>query len=218
MIKLHLWTLTPSEAIALQKKLAQQIDTQTPLAIDRFQWVAGVDVSVKNEISHAAIVILTFPDLQVIESVTAQMPTPFPYIPGLLSFREGPVILAAREKLQHQPDVYIFDGAGIAHPRRIGIAAHMGLWFDAPTIGCAKTWLTGTHAPLGEQRGSFEYLHDKGDQIGVVLRTRDRVKPVYISPGHQATIDSARDLILRCVTKYRLPEPIRAAHNAAGKF
>jgi deoxyribonuclease V len=148
----------------------------------------------------------------------AQQPTPFPYIPGLLTFREGPVLEEAFLNLQSQPDVFIFDGMGRAHPRRMGIAAHMGLWLQRPTVGCGKTLLVGVHKPVGEERGSAEELVHRGEVIGKVLRTRTGVKPVYISSGHLIDLDSSIDLILRCTTKYRLPEPIRMAHNAAGKF
>jgi deoxyribonuclease V len=146
------------------------------------------------------------------------MPTPFPYIPGLLTFREGEVILAAHAKLTRKPDAYIFDGMGIAHPRRMGIAAHMGLWLDAPTVGCGKTWLVGKHDPVGPARGDFEYMHHHGEVIGAALRTRDNVAVVFASPGNHATVDTAKELILRCATRFRLPEPVRAAHNAAGQY
>jgi deoxyribonuclease V len=214
----HPWDLPPKEAIALQKKLAPQVITTTPLDLDAVRLVAGVDVSVRNDVSRAAIVILTFPDLEVVEAATARLPTSFPYVSGLLSFREGPVILAAHQNLSRLPDVYIFDGQGIAHFRRIGIASHLGLWWDAPTVGCAKSRLVGTHAGLSSEKGASQILWHNGEQVGVILRTRTNVKPVYVSVGHRTTIDSARELTLRCATRYRLPEPIRAAHNTAGAF
>jgi deoxyribonuclease V len=214
----HRWDLTPSEAVILQKGLAAQIDAGSPITIAELTLVAGVDVSVKNNVSRAAIVVMTFPALEPVEAVTAQMPTPFPYISGLLSFREGAVILAAREKLKNAPDAYLFDGMGIMHPRRIGIASHMGLWFDAPTVGVGKTKLLGDFDEPGAEKGDFSRLIHKGDYLGDVLRTRAKVKPVFVSVGHKATTDSARELVLQCVTRYRLPEPIRAAHNTAGDF
>ncbi|MBN1312497.1 MAG: deoxyribonuclease V [Anaerolineae bacterium] len=213
----HSWNLTPKDAIALQRELVEQVDTQTPINFETLQLVAGVDVSVKNDVSQSAIVVLSFPDLQIIEAATATMPTTFPYIPGLLGFREGAVILEAYKKLQHQADAYIFDGQGIAHPRRFGIAAHIGLWLDAPTVGCGKTRLCGQYGEVGAEKGSYSVLMHRGEEIGAVLRTRTNVKPVYTSPGHRATLDTARELVLRCATRYRLPEPIRAAHNTAGK-
>lgn len=218
----HRWDLMPAQAIALQKELAGQVDTTTPIDLDHLKLVAGVDVSVKNNISHAAVVVMRYPDFEILEAVTATMPTKFPYIPGLLSFREGEVILEAHQQLQLTPDVYIFDGMGIAHPRRLGIAAHIGLWLDRPTVGCGKTHLYGKYTEPGLERGSMSPLtvqrKDHTEIIGMVLRTRQNVKPVYISPGNHATIESAVELILRCTTRYRLPEPIRAAHNTAGQF
>ncbi len=214
----HRWDLTPHEAIELQKLLAMQVDTHTPLDLEHLELVAGVDVSVKNDESYAAIAVLTFPHLKMIEAAMAHMPTPFPYISGLLGFREGAVILEAHRTLKHQPDVYIFDGQGVAHPRRLGIASHLGLWWDAPTVGCGKTRLFGRHAEPAQERGAYTSLQHCGEEIGIVLRTRANVKPVYVSVGHRATLDTARELVLRCTTRYRLPEPVRAAHNVAGNF
>lgn len=212
----HDWNLTPPEAIALQKSLASQVDTHTPIDLERVELVAGVDVSVKDNISRAAVVVLRIDTLAVVDSALAQMPTPFPYISGLLTFREGQVILDAHAKLKTRPDAYIFDGMGIMHPRRLGVAAHMGLWLDAPTVGCGKTHLLGSYDTPAPERGAFQPVTHKGEMIGIVLRTRAHTKPVYISPGHRATIESARELVMRCSPKYRLPEPIRAAHNLAG--
>jgi deoxyribonuclease V len=214
----HPWYLAPAEAMALQKCLAPLVDRGTPLDLPAIKWIAGVDVSVKQEISRASVVVLSFPALEIVETVTAQMPTPFPYIPGLLSFREGQVILAAYEKLKQQPDAIIFDGMGIMHPRRLGIASHMGLWLDIPTVGCGKTYLLGTYTEPSPEKGAWQPLFHEGEILGAVLRTRDNVKPVYISVGHRATLETARELVMRCVTRYRLPEPIRAAHHAAGDF
>lgn len=211
----HRWDLTPAEAIALQRALAPQIDTSTPLPLDELRLVGGIDVSVKDNISQAAIVVLTYPALDVIERVTASLPTPFPYIPGLLSFREGAVIVDALRQLEHTPDVFIVDGQGIAHPRHIGIAAHIGLWIDVPTVGCGKTRLTGTYEPVPPEKGAWTPLIHHGAVIGAALRTRANVKPVFVSVGNHATLDTACELVLRCTTRYRLPEPIRAAHEAA---
>ncbi|MDX2141037.1 MAG: deoxyribonuclease V [Chloroflexota bacterium] len=215
---LHPWNVSPNEAIHLQKQLATQLVYDRPLDLTAVQTVAGVDVSVRNEVSNAAIVVLSFPELRVLETVTAHQPTPFPYIPGLLTFREGPVLLEALDKLQLTPDVFIFDGMGRAHPRRMGIAAHMGLWLNLPTIGCGKTHLTGKYQEPAATKGSTSDLTDRGELIGSVVRTKDNVKPVYISVGHLADLTTAVALVLGCTTKYRLPEPIRAAHNAAGQF
>lgn len=214
----HAWALTPPQAVALQRQLAAELVTDQPLDLAAVRLVAGVDVSVKGGLSRAAVVVLAFPGLEVVETVTAALPTPFPYIPGLLSFREGPALVAAFERLQHTPDVFIFDGMGTAHPRRIGIASHLGLWLNRPTVGCGKTWLFGQHVPPGPARGAWSPLVDAGQIIGAALRTRAGVKPVYISPGHLADLPTAIELTLRCTPRYRLPEPIRRAHQAAGEF
>jgi deoxyribonuclease V len=216
--RIHAWDLTPGEAIALQKDLRRDVIADRPIDLDAVRVVAGVDVSVKNDQSHAAIVVMTYPGFLVIETVLARRPTPFPYIPGLLSFREGPVLEEAFEQLKTEPDVFLFDGMGIAHPRRIGIASHMGLWLGRPTIGCGKSLLCGRYRDLGDEKGSAAPLVDKGETIGVALRTRTAKNPMFISPGHMADIPSAAELVLRCSPKFRLPEPIRLAHNAAGQF
>jgi deoxyribonuclease V len=216
---LHPWNVTPHKAIRLQTELAPQVITDQPLPLGGIALVAGVDVSVKNNVSRAAVVVLRYPELDVIETVLADRPTPFPYVPGLLSFREGAVILDALRKLEATPDVFIFDGQGIVHPRRLGIASHIGLFIDAPTVGCAKKRLTGRHAAVPAEKGAWVPLVDQKaepeETIGVVLRTRTNVKPVYVSVGHRATLDDAYDLVLACATRYRLPEPTRAAHKAA---
>ncbi len=215
---LHKWDVSPQEAIAIQKEFASKIIYNTPIDIDNVKLVAGVDVSVKNNQSRAAIVVLTYPELVVIESVTALQPTPFPYIPGLLTFREGPALTEAFEKLQNEPDVFIFDGMGRIHPRRMGIASHMGLWVGKPSIGCGKTHFIGTYDEPNLPAGSYSPLTDKGDLLGVVLRTRTNVKPVYISVGHLADLDTAVQFTINCTPRYRLPQPIRMAHNTAGQF
>jgi deoxyribonuclease V len=214
----HDWNVTPQQAIALQNQLKSEVIYDKPLKLDSIRYVAGVDTSVQNNISQAAVVVVSFPDLQPVETALAQVPTPFPYIPGLLSFREGPGLEAAFEKLQVEPDVFIFDGMGRAHPRRIGIATHLGLWLQKPTIGCGKSLLTGKYAEPGNEKGAYSDLVDKGEVIGAVLRTREGTKPVYISVGHLADLSTSIELIMRCTPKYRLPEPIRLAHNAAGKM
>ncbi|HEV2602091.1 MAG TPA: deoxyribonuclease V [Microvirga sp.] len=214
----HSWDLTPEAAIALQNDLRHEIVSDRPLDLDRIRLVAGVDVSVKENQSQAAIVVATYPEFRVVETVLARRPTPFPYIPGLLSFREGPVLEEAFGRLQAEPDVFLFDGMGIAHPRRIGIASHMGLWLGRPTIGCGKTLLTGRYKDLGEDKGSAAPLVHKGETIGVALRTGTAKNPMFISPGHLADIPTAAECVLRCSPKFRLPEPIRLAHNAAGEF
>lgn len=220
-ISLHSWHLTPAEAQKLQSDLAPMLRDK-PLDLSQVRTVAGVDVSVKEvngqAVSQAAIVISTFPDLEIIETVRAQRPTDYPYIPGLLTFREGPVLLQAWSQLKTEPDVLIFDGMGRIHPRKMGIAAHMGLWLQKPTIGCGKTHFMGEYADPGPVRGDYSVLTIYGQPRGVVLRTRSNVKPVYISPGHLMETQSAVTLVMACTTKYRLPQPIRNAHNAAGRY
>lgn len=215
---LHNWHVSPAQAVRIQHELASRIIDSAPLDLNAIRTVAGVDVSVKNNVSQAAIVVLRFPTFEVLEIVRAQRPTTFPYITGLLSFREGPVLEDAFTRLQTEPDALLFDGMGRIHPRRIGIAAHMGLWLERPTIGVGKTHLIGTYDAVPDVRGGYALLRDRGEVLGAVLRTRERVKPVYISVGHRADLDSALALVMACTTRYRLPEPIRAAHNAAGQF
>ena len=214
----HDWNVSPTEAIALQKQLAGEVIYDRPIDLDAIKLVAGVDVSVKNNISQAAVVVLSYPDLQLIETVRWQMATPFPYIPGLLTFREGPVLEEAFKKLEHTPDVFVFDGMGRIHPRRIGIACHMGLWLQKPTIGCGKTMFIGEYVEPPPERGAFSDLVDHGEVLGAILRTRENVKPVFISVGHLADLATSIELVMRCTGQFRLPVPIRAAHNAAGQY
>jgi len=214
--ELHLWTLDPNEAVRVQAALRERLvltwdgrDVTT---------IGGVDVSVKEETAHAAMVVLRYPELVPLEGVTADAPLVFPYIPGLLAFREGPAILAAWKKLQNRPDLLMFDGQGIAHPRGIGIASQMGLWLERPTIGVAKSRLYGHHTEPGPQRGEWVELCDEHDPlrvIGAVLRTRANINPVYVSPGHLIDLPHCIEFVLRCCTQYRLPEPTRLAHKLA---
>jgi len=181
--------------------------------------VAGVDVSVKDGTSRAAVVLFSFPGLEPLTAARAQRPTSFPYVPGLLTFREGPVVIDAWEELAANPDLVIFDGQGIAHPRRMGLAAHMGLWLDRPTIGCAKSRLYGRHEEPGPNKGDRVPLIDESDGdciIGTVLRSRDVVSPLFVSPGYRIDVRHATEFVLACCGKYRLPEPTRWAHRVAG--
>jgi len=216
---LHNWDLSPAEAIALQQRLADRVVLSTNLPTP-LRTVAGVDVSCRwhGRRFHAAVVVLSFPELHLVEAATASRDGDFPYIPGLLSFRELPVVLEACAKLSRQPDLLLVDGQGIAHPRRFGLASHLGLWLNLPTIGCAKSRLYGEHGELLARRGVATPLRSpKGEEIGVLLRTRDRVKPLYISPGHLVGIEQAKQLVLACGGRYRLPEPIRLAHQASNR-
>jgi len=213
---LHDWNLTISESRELQKRLASEVSRVGNVIEPRF--IAGVDVSIRKSrgIGTAAAVILEYPELNVIEIKVVTGEINFPYVPGLLSFREAPLILQCCGKLEHTPDLIMVDGQGIAHPRRLGIAAHLGLFFGIPTIGCAKSRLCGEYQIPGIEPGNFEELVDNHETIGVVLRTKSATKPVFISIGHKISIEDAIFWVMRCCRGYRLPEPIRFAHLAAG--
>lgn len=212
---MHAWDVSPKKAIEIQKALQSHINLTDDFG--EIKTVAGVDVGFEenNTITRAAIAVLDFETLEVIETAIARRPTTFPYVPGLLSFREVPAVLEAMLELDALPDLLLCDGQGIAHPRRFGIAAHLGLLVDIPAIGVAKSRLTGTHDDVPLEKGSFVPLMDKDEQIGIVLRTRTNVKPLYISPGHRVSIDTAHQLVMKCVTRYRLPETTRHAHRLA---
>jgi deoxyribonuclease V len=212
----HPWNLTPGEAIALQRGLAARVETGDRLP-DEIQTVAGVDVGFEEggRITRAAVAVLGFPDLEPLRACIARRPTEFPYVPGLLSFRELPALLEALRQLPELPDVILCDGQGRAHPRRFGIACHLGVLLDHPTLGVAKTRLIGSHAEPGPEKGDWAPLLDGGEVIGAVLRTRPGVKPLYISGGHRVSLETAIALTLACTRRYRLPETTRAAHRLA---
>ncbi|MBF2005139.1 MAG: deoxyribonuclease V [Chlorogloeopsis fritschii C42_A2020_084] len=212
----HSWTLTVEEAIAIQEQLQAEVITVDQLK-EPVQYVAGVDMGFEADgtISRAAVAVLSFPDLQLQETSIARRPTSFPYIPGFLSFREIPAVLDALEKIKLTPDIILCDGQGIAHPRRFGIACHLGVIVDIPSIGVAKSLLVGKHQDLSDTRGNWQPLIYKGETVGAVLRTRSGVKPVYISSGHRISLSTAIDYVLRCTTKYRLPETTRIADKLA---
>lgn len=213
-VREHSWDVSPAEAMAIQRDLLDAVCTEDLLGA--VQTVAGVDVGLRQGVARAAIVVLAFPDLIPVEQSTAQREVGFPYIPGLLTFREGPVILDALERLSSEPDVLIFDGQGMAHPRRMGLATHMGILLDHPTIGCAKSRLCGEYQMPGPQKGDHSYLWHEGEVIGAALRTRAKVSPVFISVGHKVSLERAMDCVLRCCPTYRLPETTRWAHRVAG--
>ena len=214
---MHSWTLDPAEAMKVQAALRDRLI----LAWDGrdVRTVGGVDIGIKEDHARAAVTVFRYPELAPLEAVTADVPLVFPYIPGLLAFREGPAFLAAWEKLEHQPDLVMFDGQGIAHPRGIGIAAQMGLWIERPTIGVAKSRLYGRHAEPGPHAGDYTLLYDQRQPdkvIGAVLRSKDRTNPLYISPGHLVDVEHALMFVRNCISGYRLPEPTRWAHKVAG--
>ncbi len=211
----HPWNLTPSEAIALQKELRE-----TVIARDDFgevTRVAGVDCGFeeKGAIIRAAVAVLDFPSLKLVDQAVARLPSSFPYIPGLLSFREIPALLAALDMLNNAPDLILVDGQGLAHPRRFGIACHLGVLTGIPTIGAAKSRLTGTFEDPGIERGNWTPLLDKEEIIGAVLRTRRGTRPLFVSLGHRVGLESAKEWVLRCTPRYRLPETTRLAHRLA---
>jgi len=208
----HNWDLTPKEAREIQERLAPLV-REDPIR-RQVRHVAGVDVSVRQGTVRAAVSVLSFPDLVLMEEAVWGGPVTFPYVPGLLSFREIPALLKALARLEIRPDVIITDGQGLAHPRRFGLACHLGVLLDMPTIGVAKSRLIGIHDEPAPAKGASVPLFtpDGTETIGVVLRTRDNVKPVYVSIGHRVTLEDAVEMTLRLTTKYRLPETTRAAH------
>jgi deoxyribonuclease V len=210
----HPWNLNPTEAIALQRELHTHLILDDRLGpVGR---IAGVDVGFEagGTVTRAAVAVLGYPELKVLETAIARRPTTFPYVPGLLSFRELPAVLEALESLRELPDLLLCDGQGIAHPRRLGIASHLGLLVDMPSIGVAKTRLCGTHEEPPNQRGAWTPLRVGDEVIGAVLRTRSAVKPLYISPGYRISLETAIQWVI-CCTRYRLPETTRHAHRLA---
>ena len=213
--KLHRWDVTAKEAIAIQQQFREQVIRKDQLK--KIKYVAGVDVGFEDNgnITRAAIAVLEFPSLTLKETSIARLPTSFPYVPGLLSFRELPAVLEALKQLKQIPDLFLCDGQGIAHPRRLGIASHLGLLTDVPSIGVGKSRLTGTYQPVKDERGSWQSLMDKDEVIGAVLRTRKGIKPIYISIGHKICLQTAIDCVMNCTTRFKLPETTRMAHKYA---
>jgi deoxyribonuclease V len=210
----HAWDVAIDEARAIQGMLAPLV-VEAPLAKPS-RTVAGIDVSFPSpDVARAAIVVLSYPDQRPLEQVTTDRPVSFPYIPGLLSFREMPVVLAAMRKLKFMPDVLICDAQGRAHFRRLGLASHLGLLLEHPTIGCAKSRLVGMHDMPGDEKGSQTRLLDGHEVLGAVVRTRTGVRPVYVSVGHRIDLHTAVSMVLTCAVRYRLPEPTRLAHLVA---
>jgi deoxyribonuclease V len=215
------WPTTFEEAQALQEQLRSQVITYDDF--DRIRSVAGVDagyeanldIDAGQAVARAAVVVLSYPSLQPLDYAVARRPTTFPYVPGFLSFREAPAVIAALADLRVRPDLLICDGQGIAHPRRFGIACHIGLLSGLPSIGCAKSILTGRHGPVPDERGASVPLTYRGEQIGAVLRTRAGTKPLYVSVGHRVSLNTAIEYVMSCTTKYRLPETTRAADGLA---
>lgn len=216
----HPWNVSMAEAAAIQRRLAPLAAQATgAISLDDIHTVAGVDASypAQGHAGHAAVVVFSFPDLTVIEQAVATRASVFPYIPGLLSFREGPVVIDALAKLHAMPDLLIFDGQGYAHPRRLGLASHLGLYLNVPSVGCAKSRLIGRYTEPGPNRGDQSPLTDRGETIGAVLRTRPGAKPLFISSGYRIALPTAVEVVLRCLRGYRLPETTRAADALAAQ-
>ena len=209
----HAWDVSTDEARTLQNQLASEVEA-VPLdpPAEAVETVAGVDVGVKDGVAQAAIAVLRLADMTVVDKAVHRMPVPFPYVPGLLSFREMPAILPALERLSTVPDVFMTDSQGLAHPRRFGLGCHLGVWLDRPTLGVAKSRFVGQpEGDLSPEKGNHVPLVHEGDVVGAVVRTRTDVKPVYVSIGHRITLDDAIRLTLRCSPRYKIPEPTRAA-------
>jgi deoxyribonuclease V len=216
---LHNWDLSYADARKLQTQLSVRVEF-VPFKPKEPFLVAGLDCAFSGDGKKvvAAIVVMQVREFKIVETASHICKVSFPYIPGLLSFREAPACIAAAEKLKSEPDLIIVDGQGVAHPRRLGIAAHLGLVFDRPTIGCAKSRLIGEHGTLGKNKGACSFLTDKDEVIGAIVRTRRDVKPVYVSVGNKCLLEDAVQLVLRCAVRYRLPEPTRLAHQLVTKL
>jgi deoxyribonuclease V len=210
---LHNWDVTPKEALEIQNGLQKKLSLKA--VFKKIEKIGGVDVSYAKRTNalKAAIVILSFPSLEIIETVEKRGRCNFPYVPGLLTFREGPIILEAFEKLKELPDVLLFDGQGIAHPRRMGIAAHLGILLDLPTIGCAKSLLCGEFEEPMKEKGSRSFILDKEEIVGVALRTRVNVKPLFVSPGNKIDLKTSIEIALASSSHFRIPVPLRWAHS-----
>lgn len=218
--ELHGYDLSPSEARRLQRELAPRVEFGPPLDLDEMRFVAGVDVSTEAEtnMAYATVVVLDFPGLTVVEERGFAAALEFPYVPGLLSFRELPSVVGALGKVEAPVDALVCDAQGISHPRRLGLASHLGLFLDVPTVGCAKSRLVGGFDELGEEKGSVADLVDRGEVVGKAVRTRSGVSPVYVSVGNRVDLESCVELVLACSPKYRLPETTRKAHEAANRL
>jgi len=211
----HRWDLTPAEAIALQERIRRRVEARDRLGVVRH--VAGVDVGFEREgtVTRAAVAVLAVPGLELVDFAIARLPTRFPYVPGLLSFREIPAALRALSGLRVRPQLLLCDGQGIAHPRRVGLASHLGLAADLPSIGVAKTLLIGENRAVPNRKGAWSPLLDDGEVIGAALRTRKDVKPLFVSVGHRVGLETAIRWVMVCVTRFRLPETTRWAHRLA---
>jgi deoxyribonuclease V len=213
MKPLHPWNVSIEEAIRIQESLRDRIILKNRSL--KVRSIGGGDVAYSKSGNRlfGAIIVLSFPKMDILDMATTDGKIPFPYIPTLLSFREGPILIKTFKKLKIRPDVMIYDGQGIAHPRGMGLASHMGLWLDLPSIGCAKTHLLSGFIPPGPSKGSLEWIRKDGENVGAVLRTKDKVKPLFVSPGHRIDLMTSIQLILESCEGFRIPEPLRRAHH-----
>ncbi len=213
MESLHSWNVSVEEAIQIQENLSSRIILKKNFS--RVRTIGGGDVaySKKRNLLFGAIVVLSFPQMDTLDIAKAYGMVRFPYIPGLFSFREGPILIKSFQRLKTKPDIMLYDGQGIAHPRGFGLASHMGLWLDLPSVGCAKTPLVGEFTSPGSSRGSRELIRREGKEVGIVLRTKDNVKPLFVSPGHRIDLRTSIPIILKCCQEFRIPEPLRRAHH-----
>jgi deoxyribonuclease V len=210
---LHSWNVSVEQAIRIQENLRSRIILKT--GFSKVRTIGGGDAaySKKRNVLFGVIVVLSFPQMETLDIAEAYGMVRFPYIPGLFSFREGPILIKTFQRLKTKPDVMVYDGQGIAHPRGFGLASHMGLWLDLPSIGCAKTPLVDGLTSPGSSKGSYELIRREGKEVGVVLRTKDSVKPLFVSPGHRIDLPTSIQLILKCCQRFRIPEPLRRAHH-----
>ncbi len=217
VVEAHPWAVSVPEAFRIQERLTRELVLED--APDAPETIAGIDVSFSRsrDLLYAAIVVLEAGTMTPVETASAALKPVFPYIPGLLTFREGPVVLEAYQRLEHEPDLLMFDGQGIAHPRGLGLASHVGVLVDRPSIGCAKSRLIGEFKEPKQKRGSMRTLSIGRRKVGVVLRTKDNTKPLFVSPGHRITVETAAGMVLAAGRGYRLPEPTRLAHHAAAE-
>ena len=213
MKPLHSWKISIEKAIQIQEHLKDRIVPKKTFSKVRTVGAGDVAYSKNRDQLSGAVVVLSFPEMGILDIATAFGNIPFPYIPGLLGFREGPILIKAFQKVRVKPDVMIFDGQGIAHPRGLGLASHVGLWLDMPSIGCAKTPLLDEFTSPGPLKGSFELIRREGKEVCAVLRTKDKVKPLFVSPGHRVDLITSIELILTCCKEFRIPEPLRRAHQ-----
>ncbi len=216
--ELHSLDLSPAEARRLQGELTSRVVEGPPLDLSRVRYVAGADVSTQGDLGYATVVVLSFPDLSVVEVRGYESRLTFPYVPGLLAFREIPSVVGALREVESEVDAVIFDAHGLAHPRGMGLASHLGLFIDVPSVGCAKSRLVGEHEEPGPEKRDTADLVYRKKVVGKVVRTRPRVSPVYVSVGNRIDLVSSVDLVLQCCTRYRLPETTRQAHNAANRL